>query len=71
MKKRYELQFRELPHGGKRWTKSGMDEERDLLREKKDAVDLFVMSNGKSPYRVVQKLGRKVIKVVYPKGVKK
>lgn len=65
MKKRYELQYKR-----KRWCRAMSDKGNESLKSKiqacKDANKLFYPMGE---WRVVQKLGRKVIKVVYPKGV--
>ena len=64
MKKRYELQIK---HGhGLVWTKTAADRYFKSLRSKSECADY--LEDGIYEYRVVQKLGRKVIKVVYPKG---
>ncbi len=67
MKKRYELQF--WNNETHRWGRSAADETIRLLKDKisyasdPDNISIWIIE-----YRVVQKLGRKVIKVVYPKG---
>ncbi len=68
MKKRYELQFYSRT---KRWRRSAADEGIRLLKSKIEyASDPENMRIWLIEYRVVQKLGRKVIEVVYPKGSK-
>ncbi len=63
MKKRYELQSKGIGERYKRW----IDEEHFSTERKIECAKRWgVLSIFK--YRVVQKLGRKVIKVVYPKG---
>ncbi len=63
MRERYELQYKyAFTH---RWNKSLGDSQCESLESKKK----FALDGNRDgyEYRVVQKLGRKVIKVVYPK----
>jgi hypothetical protein len=64
MKKRCELQFWDSDTN--RWCRSYIDGIIVTLKERKDLCDVWTKND--MVYRVVQKLGRKVIKVIYPKG---
>ena len=66
MKKRYELQYRDKTQHY--YSRSiGTDMEKTLNGLKERCVRCNESQVGMT-YRVVQKLGRKVIKVIYPKG---
>ncbi len=67
MKKRYELQW--LFNRSGRWNKSVYDGDA-ISRIGKEKLAIIYKQALQIDYRVVQKLGRKVIKVVYPKGSK-
>ena len=65
MKKRYELQVKNC-----RWERSLFDkkESEQTLKSKISLAEYLNALTSSLKYRVVQKLGRKVIKVVYPEG---